>query len=220
MTFKICSKCKVKKNVNKFGKLTASKDGYTYKCKECTRQYGADARKRLTPDDKKQIAIKQKQYRADHKEEIVIQKKQYYLKNREDQKQYYLRNKKNRKQYNLKNREEIAIYLKQYRSDNKEQIAIQRKQYNKLHPEIAHAHRCRRHGWGTPKPINEHFEGSHLHHLHIANDHQKCIYIPADLHRSISHAHNKSETMFEINTAIMVWYYTSENYLTVINHDI
>lgn len=197
MTFKICSKCKVEKNLDAFSKRATSKDGYRSQCKECNKQYYLDHKDDI------------KQYQLDNKRHIATQKKQYYIKNRE----YILIQ---NKQYQSDKKEETKSYNQQYRINSREQITIQRKQYRENNLEITHANRCKRQGWGTPKPINKYFEGSHLHHLHIANNHQKCIYIPADLHQSISHAYNKPETMLEINTAAMIWYYTTENYLKVI----
>lgn len=224
MIFKICTKCNIKKDLNAFGKLSASKDGHRCQCKECRNQYDADARKRLTPEDKEVIAAKQKKYRVDNIKRISIHNKQYRLKNKEQiaikNKQYRSDNKEiisiKGKLYRTKNIEIISTKSKRRYANNRKSIAAKRSAYNKLHPEIGHACRYKRRGWGIPNPINEHFKGSHLHHLHIANNHQICIYIPTDLHRSIYHAHNRPETMLKINTAVMIWYYTTEDYLKVI----
>lgn len=104
----------------------------------------------------------------------------------------------------------------QCRIDNRIKIAKKNQYWRKNNPEKVHQNLYKslniRKGWGMPQPLNEYFNDSHLHHLHLKNDnntvdHQIAIYIPRQLHHSIYHAYNKPETMIKINLAIMQWYY-------------
>jgi RNase P subunit RPR2 len=61
---------------------------------------------------------------------------------------------------------------------------------------LKHGHRRR--GYGC-EPLNEYFDGSHFHHLHIDNNHSIGIYIPENLHRSIYHNSVTWEGMDEMN---------------------
>lgn len=122
------------------------------------------------------------------------------------------------KMYNKIHPENIKTKNKRYRKSHIKEITKQRKIYRKAHPEItrkwAYNMRARRKCWLLPKPINSYFDGAHLHHLHIDDDHRIAIYIPAELHNSIYHAYNKPETMNKINELAMEWYYdrNSRNY--------
>lgn len=111
---------------------------------------------------------------------------------------------KKSKQY-FKNHPE---YNKQYYKNNKDfehkRVSNWHKN-NKLKSKIIYyKKRAKRKGWGKPKPINNWFEGSELHHLHIDN-HQDCVYIPEDLHKSIYHENDNLKSMKEINNIIFEW---------------
>jgi len=56
-------------------------------------------------------------------------------------------------------------------------------------------------------PINNWFENSHFHHLHLGNDHNIGLYIPADLHRSIRHNSKTGIGMDEINKLAIAWFW-------------
>ena len=45
VVYKVCSKCEIPKDQRCFHKDKNSKDGYTYRCKECTSKYGSKWRK-------------------------------------------------------------------------------------------------------------------------------------------------------------------------------
>ena len=55
-------------------------------------------------------------------------------------------------------------------------------------------------------PINNHFEGSEGHHL----NEDLVMYIPKELHKSISHSVLKDRNMTEINDASFEWLCTQE----------
>jgi hypothetical protein len=64
-------------------------------------------------------------------------------------------------------------------------------------------------GYGY-KPLNDYFDGSHCHHLHIGDDHDICVYIPSDIHTSIGHNSVTGDGMNEINIAALNWLYTEK----------
>jgi hypothetical protein len=98
---KICSKCKVNKELLFFGKLKSSKDGFRYDCKIC-----------------------RKDYRNNNKDIIKENQKKYYNKNKND-----LLDKN--KIYRLNNRDVINLQKKEYREkpDIKEHIKQKNKEY-------------------------------------------------------------------------------------------
>jgi hypothetical protein len=56
-------------------------------------------------------------------------------------------------------------------------------------------------------PINQRFEGSHFHHLHINNNHVLGIYIPDEIHLKNNHANWKYDkaALRRINNAALIW---------------
>lgn len=53
--------------------------------------------------------------------------------------------------------------------------------------------------------INEKFDGSQFHHLHIMNNHAIGLFLPHKLHRSIYHNGRTGNGMKEINKAALEW---------------
>ena len=163
-----------------------------------------------------------KQYRINNKIKRIEYDKQYYKNNKEKidkcKKQYYKNNKEKikltSKQYYIEHREEAKLQAKQYRKNNKEKCTKYNKQYYKNCPETMRKYRqktkAKRRGWRTPNPINKYFKNSHLHHLHLNNDHRIAIYIPIDLHKSIWHTYNRPETMVIINKLAFEWLATQD----------
>ena len=86
--------------------------------------------------------------------------------------------------------------------------------YNVTNPEVHQKAmkkmHSRRRGFGTPNPINKPFQNSHMHHLHLNNDHTTCIYIPNELHTSVWHAYNNPERMEVINQLAFEWLATQD----------
>jgi len=85
---KICSRCRKEKYFNEFSIDKSRKDGYSYWCKFCV-----------------------KQYRQKNKKILKQKSKQYYQKNKKYKKEYD-------KQYYQKNKKTIAKYNKQYYKNN------------------------------------------------------------------------------------------------------
>jgi len=74
MEKKICSKCKIEKDVCEFHKMKLSKDGYQYKCIECKRKYSFLNREN---ENKRKLKWKENNY-----EKIIQSKKKYYANNK------------------------------------------------------------------------------------------------------------------------------------------
>ena len=204
---KICSKCGIEYTLLEFNKNSKAKDGRRTECKWCTRKYKAE--------NKYRFDMQKKKYRESHKEEKAEYDKQYRKENKGHINKvkhiYREENKKSiaayKRKYYINNKEDFAERSKKYFIENKDEI----REYQKNHPEIGRKNgrnqRAKRNGWGTPQPINEWFEGSHLHHLHINGDHRTAIFIPATIHKYISHAHNIPDSMIKINLEVLHWYY-------------
>ena len=183
---------------------------YGEKRTEYNKQYNEDNKEKRTEyrkNNKEKIKLYKKQYNIDNKEAIKCYNKQYYVDNKEE---LNIRN----KQYYVDNKESINFQHKQYCKENTEKIYIRSRQYYKDNPERIRRYRnkseAKRRGWGTPNSINKYFKNSHLHHLHLNNDHRIAIYIPTDLHKSVWHTYNRPETMAIINTLVFEWLATQD----------
>jgi len=96
---KICSKCKIEKDISEFSKNKNKKDGVNSWCKYCCKQYRKDnvekilkykkdnaekisnLTKQYCKNNAEKIAKQKKQYRKDNAEKLAKQKKQYYKNN-------------------------------------------------------------------------------------------------------------------------------------------
>ena len=113
---KVCTKCKIEKNVSCFYKDRYKKDGLTCHCKNCHRQY--------QKNNTKPIAKYHKQYNVNNAPQIAKQRKQYRENNSE-------KIAKQRKQYNENNPEKIISCGKLYRKNNFKKISNNGKQHDK-----------------------------------------------------------------------------------------
>jgi hypothetical protein len=112
-----------------------------------------------------------------NRESILELRKQYYIDNRDKILEYHV-------QYNLKNRDKINSYICEYRqTDNG-----RRKR---------HIERDKRRQFGESEPLNNWFEDSHEHHLHIY-DSTTTIFIPNYLHTSIPHNSSTGQGILEM----------------------
>ena len=103
INMKICSKCKIEKGLENYGKKRNNKDGLSYYCKEC-------------------ISLENKYYKDVSKENNQKYNREYYSKNKE-----YFSEKS--KEYNDLNKEEISISNKEYYLNNKEYFSEKSKEY-------------------------------------------------------------------------------------------
>jgi len=119
---KICTECKIEKDLEDFGKHKATKDGKRTKCKVCRRL--EDKEYRLKNKNVSEL------YYELNKDKISNQSKSNYLKNKtkilSKNKLYRDKNedkiKKSRKKSRLENEDKIKKQKKEYRDNNKERI--------------------------------------------------------------------------------------------------
>lgn len=147
------------------------------------------------------------------KEERKESKREWWRKNPNYNKEYYHKNKerenKRLKGYREENNEKILQYSRDYRKNNPEKVNKINRAWLKNNPEKRKLYDLKkkesRKDWGI-EPINEYFENSHFHHLHVDENHSVGIYVPGELHNSIWHSHKDQESMNKINKAVIKWY--------------
>lgn len=120
METKVCSKCKISKYINEFGKHPQTKDGLQCRCKECRKLDKKEEYKK----NKKHINDKTKKYREINREKLIEYSRNYYR----DNKETLLDNKK---EYYQKNKEKIYSKLVIYNKKNKKKVNLYKNQYNK-----------------------------------------------------------------------------------------
>ena len=108
-----------------------------------------------------------------------------------------------RKELKEQKRLKGKVEIDEYRRQCKEEMDKYIKEYKNSKGKRNRAYIIRK-KWGKPKPINEYFKNSNLHHLHI-NNKTDCVYIPAELHTTIRHRHTDPESMNKINEAALEW---------------
>jgi len=129
---KICSKCKIEKDLSEFCINNQAKDKLNYYCKKCSnkqnkkwREYNPEYEKKYYKNNKEQILEQHKQWRE---ENIEIRKK-WYKDNKEHLKNYRKKSYQNNKEYFKK-------YQKENYQENKEQILKKAKLYHIKNKEI------------------------------------------------------------------------------------
>ena len=133
---KICIKCKEEKEIENFYKNKQNKDGYSGKCKECTKDYV----KKYREENLDLVKERVNKYRENNKEKS----KEYSKLWREENKEYKKEKDKeyregpnremilkNKREYYLKNKERFQISSKKWREENKEYKKEKDKEYNK-----------------------------------------------------------------------------------------
>ena len=160
--------------------------------------------------DKEKIIQTKKKYYEEHREQWKKYKKKRQLEHPEEIKKYnrkyYMEHieyyKKNNEKYRQENKEEKKQYDKQYHKANRQQLLNYNKQWKINHPEKMKEMNVRQ----TSKrrllgflPLNRPFKDSEAHHIN-RND---IIYIPKELHQSISHSIKTGRNMEEINRLAM-----------------
>lgn len=117
---KICSKCKIEKNLDQYGKKSRNKDGLSYSCKDC-------------------VSLENKYYKEKNREINNAKSKEYYCNNKEyfkkKSKEYYQINKEkfviSNSVYYLNNKKYFSEKAKKYRENNKDNIHEYNKEYMK-----------------------------------------------------------------------------------------
>jgi len=137
-----------------------------------------------------------------NKEKKSNYNKKYYEEHKEESKQYRKINHQQLLEYKKKYRQEHKEETKQYHKANRKQLLNYNKQWKINHPEKMKEMNVRQ----TSKrrflgflPLNKPFKDSEAHHIN-RND---IIYIPKELHQSISHSIKTGRNMEEMNKLAM-----------------
>ena len=112
------------------------------------------------------------------------------------------------KKYHKKNKHINKIRSLKYKQNNKEHIKEIRKQWGKNNPDKTRKYKYNRKKYGF-NPLNDYFENSHFHHLHIDN-HDDGIFIPEYIHSHIWHSPNNKSSMDKINKLAFEWLENNE----------
>jgi len=114
---KICSKCKIQKDLSDFYKSKSSNDGLYSVCKECDKQRCLE-------------------YYKSNSEYIIKKKKEYTMENSESVKEY-------QNQYRSENKDKLKLiresnkeYFKNWWDENKEKASIYGKRYRDKYPHV------------------------------------------------------------------------------------
>lgn len=116
MNTKICSCCKIEKDIKCFSKRKSSKDGHHPHCKDCTKE----KKKKYYEENKEKILKNMKGYYKKHKKEIIVRNTEYYKNNKN-----HLMNKA--KIRNAKRKQEDYIYKLKCQIRNMIKNSFQRK---------------------------------------------------------------------------------------------
>lgn len=130
---KTCTKCGVIKELAKFDKSNAKKDGFHSLCKDCRREYRETHKEQIKEKNREyreahinQLKVNAKAYYKSHKEEICARSAKYRCDNAEELKQQRpIKGKK----YREKHREALSAYAKQRRITHPEIYAARAKAY-------------------------------------------------------------------------------------------
>lgn len=193
-----------------------------------------DRNKKYYNENKEELQAKNREYWNAHKDELNIKQrerwsvkggqynethKKWYEKNRASvllhNKQWretnHVSNMESKKKYVERNRVAYDEYHRNYRLNNRDDIKVRQSEWLKTEAgklsSTRHKQKRRLLGFN---PINDKFEGSEFHHLHIDGDCNKDnsigLFIPAELHKSIPHNHDNWKGMDEMNEAAVIWY--------------
>ena len=130
MKLKICSQCKIEKELFQFSFHKTTKDGLYGQCRECRNKNN----RKYEKNNKELIIINKKHYYQDNKKIINEKNKQYRINNKEKLQQYYKDNKEYKQLYRLNNKERIKEQRSKYYKDNN--IKLHQYIYRQNHQEI------------------------------------------------------------------------------------
>lgn len=120
MQTKICTKCKVEKELSEFYKQWSGKFGRQPICKICSKEL--EHQRYFT--NKEPILKQKKAYYLKNKDKIIKKKSDYYFSNQDSFKQrakkYYYTHQEQNKEYREKNKTHIAEITKKHRLERKE----------------------------------------------------------------------------------------------------
>lgn len=130
METKLCSKCKVQKNLIEFNVDANTKSGYRSQCKLCIKNtyikhkdkilnkikadYNPDKKAEYYKSKKSEILAKNKKYYDSNKSSVLSQKHKYYKLNKEDivdfQRKYYEKNKEKKIKHHTERMKNDSLY--------------------------------------------------------------------------------------------------------------
>ena len=120
---KVCTKCKIEKELSEFGKRKDSKDGLLSRCKPCFKEY--------YQENKGKIKEKFKKYYQENKEKskkYYQEKREYY---KEKSKKYYQENKEYYKEKSKENYQENKEYFKEKSKEHYQENKEYYKEYQR-----------------------------------------------------------------------------------------
>lgn len=134
--------------------------------------------------------------------------KKYELSIKEHRKKWRELHKKERKEYNKKydeqNKDKIKERKRQYYLNNKSYINERIKKYRKTPAgKIVQKRNDEKRKGFSFNPLNNPFTGCEGHHL----NYEDVIFIPKDLHRSVSHSVTQNRNMHKINNLAIDYYW-------------
>ena len=108
-------------------------------------------------------------------------------------------------EWRKRNPNKLAESRKRYRQKHHDELMQKKKVWRHSNPDKAREesrkHQCKRNRHLEYFPLNKYFEGSEAHHLNRF----QVVYIPKELHRSISHNLWTGKNMDEINKLAWEW---------------
>lgn len=118
--------------------------------------------------------------------------------------EYNQRNAAQARRYRALNPDKIreinAEYYAMHRNEIMAQISVYRSTHRDQRRLIDNKHAAKHRALGFI-PLNEWFGGCEAHHL----DHDRVVYIPRELHRSIHHDQRTGQNMNQINALALQW---------------
>lgn len=229
-----CKECQSKKYAEWREKNKFYHNEYCKKYYEENKASMREHNKKYYEENKENIKTQSKLYRKENADKLSEQKKQYRKENAEKLKEYekarYIKNKEYYKERNRKyaeeHKEKMREYGKKWREQNPDKYEEYHKQYREENNEVIKEkrrawaqtysgrlasvrHKQKRRSLGF-SPINEKFENSEFHHLHVDfegnPDNAIGLFIPAELHKSVPHNPKTWKGMDEINSMAITWY--------------
>ena len=183
-------------------------------CQRCRQEYlPTNGRQEWCP--KCGVLVRQQhlaQYDSTHKDERKVRSRRWYVNHKEEMSAWG-------KKRNIEHGEELKIYQAAYYVANKERRTVQiavwqkanadlirtaEKAWIALHPEQMRAKRRKAHAKRRVLafvPLNLPFAGSEAHHI----DKEHVVFIPKELHKSVSHDIWVGRNMEQINALAMRW---------------
>jgi hypothetical protein len=188
LTLKTCSKCKVEKPTEKFGK--GKQDGFRPRCKACDAEYMrayqaknkevlASKKRIYAENNREELNTRAKNYREQNKESVAACKKAWGEKNKEHLTEY-------KKVWYKQNRDGQRARMKKWSKNNKELMAKYRKEYRDKNPAKIAAN-CRNYqakkfkatpSWANTSEILDFYEAARAFRLYTGQEYHVDHIVP------------------------------------------